>query len=181
MEKIPFICILFPKRDRLLGFWWSSGERFNLRIRRGYVPASWGHRPHPWRRRSSSWRAWCRWRHSWWRSQGRPWGIHGSLLVDESIDMLDSSTMRQPPDGGLGDALDVVSQHLTVTLSTSLSKSLSFGTSSNLEFGLRVTTRSTHYNITHNTDSWYGRLVMPQKKTFFSFSLHAWITRLKFC
>ena len=87
--------------------------------------------------------------------------------------MLDSSTMRQPPDGGLGDALDVVSQHLTVTLSTSLSKSLSFGTSSNLEFGLRVTTRSTHYNITHNTDSWYGRLVMPQKKLFLVFlSMH---------
>ena len=47
------------------------------------------------------------------------------LLVDESRDTLDSSTTRQPPDGGLGDALDVVSQHLPVTLGASLSKSLS--------------------------------------------------------
>ena len=46
------------------------------------------------------------------------------LLVDESRDTLDSSTTRQPPDGGLGDALDVVSQHLTVTLGASLSESL---------------------------------------------------------
>ena len=47
------------------------------------------------------------------------------LLVDESGDTLDSTTTRQPPDGGLGDALDVVSQHLPVTLSASLSKTLS--------------------------------------------------------
>ena len=47
------------------------------------------------------------------------------LLIDESRDTLDSSTTRQPPDGGLGDALDVVSQHLPVTLSASLSQSLS--------------------------------------------------------
>ena len=52
------------------------------------------------------------------------------LLVDEARDTLDSSTTRQPPDGGLGDALDVVSQHLPVTLSASLSQSLSsFATS----------------------------------------------------
>ena len=52
------------------------------------------------------------------------------LLVDESGDTLDSTTTRQPPDGGLGDALDVVSQHLTVTLGASLSQSLSsFATS----------------------------------------------------
>ena len=52
------------------------------------------------------------------------------LLVDESRDTLDSSTTRQPPDGGLGDALDVVSQHLPVTLSASLSQSFSsFATS----------------------------------------------------
>ena len=52
------------------------------------------------------------------------------LLVDKSGDTLDSSTTRQPSDGGLGDALDVVSQHLTVTLGASLSQSLSsFATS----------------------------------------------------
>ena len=55
------------------------------------------------------------------------------LFVDESRDTLDSSTTRQPPDGGLGDALDVVSQHLPVTLSASLSQSLStFTTSSHV-------------------------------------------------
>ena len=43
------------------------------------------------------------------------------LLVDESRDTLDSTTTRQTPDGGLGDALDVISQHLTVTLGASLS------------------------------------------------------------
>jgi len=42
------------------------------------------------------------------------------LLVDESGDTLDSTTTRQTPDGGLGDALDVISQHLTVTLGASL-------------------------------------------------------------
>ena len=52
------------------------------------------------------------------------------LLVDESRDTLDSSTASQPSDCRLGDSLDVVSQHLTVTLGTSLSKSLSsFATS----------------------------------------------------
>ena len=52
------------------------------------------------------------------------------LLIDEPRDPLDSSPPRQSPDGGLGDTLDVVSQHLTVTLSASLAKSLaSFATS----------------------------------------------------
>ena len=55
------------------------------------------------------------------------------LLVDESRDTLDSSTSRQTPDCGLGDALDVIPQHLTVTLGASLSKSLSsFATSSHV-------------------------------------------------
>ena len=47
------------------------------------------------------------------------------LLVDEAGDPLDSSPPRQTADGGLGDALDVVPQHLPVTLSASLSQSLS--------------------------------------------------------
>ena len=55
------------------------------------------------------------------------------LLVDESGDTLDSTTTRQPSDGGLGDALDVVSQHLPVTLGASLAQSLaSFATSSHV-------------------------------------------------
>ena len=52
------------------------------------------------------------------------------LLVDQARDTLDSSTAGQPPDGGLGDALDVISQHLPVPLGASLSQSLSsFATS----------------------------------------------------
>ena len=42
------------------------------------------------------------------------------LLVDESRDTLDSTTTRQTPDGGLGDALNVVTQHLAVTLGAPL-------------------------------------------------------------
>ena len=55
------------------------------------------------------------------------------LLIDEPRDTLDSSTASQSPDGGLGDALDVVPQHLTVTLGASLSESLaSFAASSHV-------------------------------------------------
>ena len=46
------------------------------------------------------------------------------LLVDESRDPLDSSPHRQTADSGLGDALDVVPQHLPVPLGASLAKSL---------------------------------------------------------
>ena len=53
------------------------------------------------------------------------------LFVDESGDTLDSSTSGQTTDGGLGDTLDVITQHLSVTLSAPLSESLaSFTTSS---------------------------------------------------
>ena len=56
------------------------------------------------------------------------------LFVDESRDTLDSTTTSQTPDGGLGDSLDVVSQHLTVTLGTSLSESFaSFTTSGHVD------------------------------------------------
>ena len=56
-----------------------------------------------------------------------------SLLIDQTRDTLDSSTTRQPSDSRLGDTLDVVSQHLPVTLSASLSQSLSsFATSSHV-------------------------------------------------
>ena len=47
------------------------------------------------------------------------------LLVDEARDALDAAAAREAADGGLGDALDVVPQHLTVTLGASLSESLS--------------------------------------------------------
>ena len=55
------------------------------------------------------------------------------LFIDEARDTLDSSSASQTPDGRLGDSLDVVSQHLTVTLGSSLSQSLSsFATSSHV-------------------------------------------------
>ena len=55
------------------------------------------------------------------------------LLIDEAGDPLDSSSPGQPPDGGFGNALDVVSQHLPVPLGASLSESLSsFTTSSHV-------------------------------------------------
>merc|ERR1740131_432191 len=53
------------------------------------------------------------------------------LLVDKSRDTLDSTTTSQTSDGGLGDTLDIISQHLAMTLGASLAKSLSsFATSS---------------------------------------------------
>ena len=61
------------------------------------------------------------------------------LLVDEARDPLDSSPPRQPTDGRLGDALDVIPQHLPVTLGASLAQSLSsLATSSHLA-GVSVT------------------------------------------
>ena len=47
------------------------------------------------------------------------------LLVDEAGDALDSSPACETPDGGLGDALDVVPEDLAVPLGSSLSGSLS--------------------------------------------------------
>ena len=61
------------------------------------------------------------------------------LLVDEAGDTLDSSTTGQTPDGGLGDALDVVPQHLAVTLGASLAESLaSFATSGHVDIKLET-------------------------------------------
>ena len=47
------------------------------------------------------------------------------LLVDQATDALDSTPACQTADGRLGDALDVVAQHLPVALGTTLSESLS--------------------------------------------------------
>ena len=57
------------------------------------------------------------------------------LLVDEARDSLDSATAGQTTDGGLGDALDVVTKDLPVTLGASLSEALSsFATTRHDEF-----------------------------------------------
>ncbi len=47
------------------------------------------------------------------------------LLVDESGDALDSTSAGETADGGLGDALDVITQDLAVTLGASLAEPLS--------------------------------------------------------
>jgi len=46
------------------------------------------------------------------------------LLVDEARDTLDTTAASQTPDGRLGDALDVIPEHLPVTLGASLAESL---------------------------------------------------------
>ena len=46
------------------------------------------------------------------------------LLVDEARDTLDTASASQTTDGGLGDALDVVTQDLAVTLGAALAESL---------------------------------------------------------
>jgi hypothetical protein len=48
-----------------------------------------------------------------------------SLLVDQTRDTLDTTSASQTTDGWLRDALDVVTQHLSVTLRASFSESLS--------------------------------------------------------
>ena len=56
------------------------------------------------------------------------------LLVDEARDALDTTTACKTADGRLGDALDVVTQHLAVALGASLSESLSsFSTSRHVD------------------------------------------------
>ena len=53
-----------------------------------------------------------------------------SLLVDQSRDTLDTTSAGQTSDGRLGDALDVITKHLPVAFSATLSKTLSsFSTS----------------------------------------------------
>jgi hypothetical protein len=57
------------------------------------------------------------------------------LLVDEAGDALDTSSACKTADGGLGDALDVVTENLAVTLGASLAESLSSFSSSRHVFG----------------------------------------------
>jgi hypothetical protein len=49
------------------------------------------------------------------------------LLIDEAGDTLDTSTASETTDGRLGDALDVVTKDLPVTLGTSLAESAEYG------------------------------------------------------
>jgi hypothetical protein len=61
------------------------------------------------------------------------------LLINEARDTLDSSSASKTTNGRLGDALDVVTQNFTMTLSTTLSKSLSsFTTSGHVDASLSM-------------------------------------------
>ena len=58
-----------------------------------------------------------------------------SLFIDETGDTLDTSTASQTTDGWLGNALDIITQDLAVTLGASLSEPLaSFATSCHVEW-----------------------------------------------
>ena len=47
------------------------------------------------------------------------------LFVDEARDTFDTASTRETTDGGLGDTLDVITQHFAMTFGTSLSEALS--------------------------------------------------------
>ena len=56
------------------------------------------------------------------------------FFIDETRDTLNTTSASKTTDGGLGNTLDVITKHLTVTLSASLSEPLaSFTTSSHDE------------------------------------------------
>ena len=59
------------------------------------------------------------------------------LLIDQSRDSLHSTSSCQTSDGRLGDALDIISQHLPVPLGSSLSESFSSFASSSHDWGWR--------------------------------------------
>ena len=71
------------------------------------------------------------------------------LLIDEARDPLDSSPPRQPTDGRLGDALDVIPQHLPVTLGASLPQSLSSLATSSHIAGVSVTDAERGLELTY--------------------------------
>ena len=61
------------------------------------------------------------------------------LLVDETRDTLDTTTASQTADGRLGNALDVVAQHLTMALGASFAESFaSFAASGHVAKSLCV-------------------------------------------
>ena len=57
------------------------------------------------------------------------------LFVDETADSLHTTSASQTADGGLGDTLDVITQHFAVTLGAPFAESFSsFTTSRHVEF-----------------------------------------------
>ena len=63
------------------------------------------------------------------------------LFVDEARDTFDTASTRETTDGGLGDTLDVITQHFAMTFGASLSEALSSFAASrhdSCELGLSV-------------------------------------------
>ena len=69
------------------------------------------------------------------------------LLVDETGDTLDTTTTRETANGGLGDTLDVITQHFAMTLGASLSEALSSLAASRHDLLLRVSVRRIHEEV----------------------------------
>ena len=56
------------------------------------------------------------------------------LFVDEARDTFDTASTRETTDGGLGDTLDVITQHFAMTFGASLSEALSSFAASRHDF-----------------------------------------------
>ena len=110
-----------------------------LRIRRVYVPDASARRQRPWRWRSFASRVRSRWRRLGSHSRGRPSARRGFprkwVLEFEKIqnfenfcctgDSLHTTTARKAADCWLGNALDVVTQDLSMAFGAPFSESLS--------------------------------------------------------
>ena len=66
------------------------------------------------------------------------------FFVDEARDTLDTTTTSQTTDSGLGDTLDVITQHLTMTLGASLSQSFSSFAASRHDYQMNDTKQKIH-------------------------------------
>lgn len=88
------------------------------------------------------------------------------LFVDESRDALDAASARKTTDRWLGDALDVVSQNLAVTLGSSLSQTLSaLTTTRHDEYGRRKTEKTDGHT---NGEANASELTKAEPRSLFS-------------
>ena len=99
-----------------------------------------------------------------------------SLLVDEAGDSLDSATAGQTADGWLGDALDVVTKDLPVTLGASLSEALaSFATS---RHDATVPTR-TKCSQKNESDAFGSPTLFAKARLFSPDRSGSWVMRMR--
>ena len=99
------------------------------------------------------------------------------LLVDEAGDSLDSATAGQSSDGWLGDALDVVTKDLPVTLGASLSEALASFATSRHDATVPTRTKCSQKNelgsLSSPTLFADSRLFSPDRIGFWPFACHA--------